>query len=578
MTNKLGDIIKKAFKDAGVDLPKSETAAPKKASPLEKHNEAHQFKRKSQKRRPKNRKYSAPAKKKESASLPNLSVYSSSKPRPNKDSSPTSTPAYTLSLGETSRVLPENSDRSTGSLMIPVRSNGRMTTLHKTPNGLPDYELTLGFDFGTSSTKVVIGDPQQNKAFAIPFWDVVGVDRYLLPGRLFQNAEYSLTKGHNCFRDLKLALLDSQNNMHSEHAVAFMALTIRHARAWIFENYESLYRDKHIFWNLAIGMPSIDLHGGDGFKSLLANLALAAWIVSTDAKVLDTESIQLSISRASTELTKSPPNPDLPEILVYPEVTAQIYGFVSGKDAFDPKGRNLYLLVDIGAGTIDTSLFHVSRGTGDHYNFTTFTSTVEFNGAVNLHRSRIDWWMNAVSEPNVSREDLAGSLNSAFISIDCTTRIPTAHEDYVTESTVHWSRPNEHPDELFMSKRVRPQILEKTYIDAWKKGHLEQADIAGVPAFLCGGGMRMPFYKNLLKILDRREKNAAWVRAKPRRMAIPERLEAKGLPTDDYDRLSVAYGLSLMRVGTHAQSAEGSIPKRTDDIVERGTYISKEMT
>ena len=461
--------------------------------------------------------------------------------------------------------------------MAPVKSNGRITTLHRNPNGYPDYELTLGFDFGTSSTKIVIGDPQQNKAFAVPFFNLLGIDRYLLPGRLFFDTEYSLVQGEKSFRDLKLALLESSDDLHSEHAVAFIALAIRHARGWLFDNYELLYRDKHILWNFAIGVPSTDLDGKDGFGDTLMRLAMAAWISSTEAEAIDTKSIQRSISRADAEIREGPSDPNLPEILVHPEVAAQIYGFVSSKDTYDPKGQNLYLLVDIGAGTIDTCLFHVTRDTGNQWSFTTFTRTVEFNGANNLHRSRLEWWIAALSDTNVSRLDLADSLKNALLSLDCTTHVPPLFENYVTDSSMQWIRPDEDPDRQFMSKRVRPQILERTYIEAWGEGHLEQSDIAGVPAFLCGGGMRMPFYMNLLTILDRREKNASWVRAKPRLMTVPDRLEASGLPTQDYDRLSVAYGLSLMRAGAYAQSPGGPTPKGSGDIPQRGTYISKEM-
>ncbi|AJD50087.1 hypothetical protein S7S_18375 [Isoalcanivorax pacificus W11-5] len=460
--------------------------------------------------------------------------------------------------------------------IISVKGDGRVTTLHKSPNCLPDYELTLGFDFGTSSTKVVIGDPQQDKAFAIPFLEANGIERYLLPGRLFRDRNYSLVKGKESFRDLKLALMGSKDDKHREHVVAFMALAIRHARAWLFESYETLYSDKHIFWNFAVGMPSKGPRGGEAIKDMLELLALAAWIASTDAEIIDSSSVQNAIFRATTERTKSTPNPELPNILIHPEVNAQIYSFISGMGAFDPKGRNVYLLVDIGAGTIDTSLFHVNRSAGGRWNFTPFTSEVEFNGAINLHRSRMNWWMKAVLEHQACRKDLAVPLERALLNMDCCTRVPPTHDDYVTDSEIQWTRPDEHPDDKFMSKRVRPQILDKTCIEAWRLRRLEKEDIYGVPAFLCGGGMRMPFYKKLLTILDRREQNASWVHVKPQRMPVPERLEAKGLPAVDYDRLSVAYGLSLMESETG--SADELVARNTEKMMRDDLYISKEMT
>lgn len=578
MAKKLGDLIKNAFKEAGVELPKRDVHPQKPAGPPASPAKPQQQHRSHPNRRTTDRAANTHLPTQQAPRPPRPSVYSPDRPNPEPTGGTPSTPAYTLTMSTASRVALDDVNARTPLRIIPIKGDGRATTLHKAPDGLADYELTLGFDFGTSSTKVVIGDPQQDKAFAVPFVEANGIERFLLPGRLFRDSEYSLVSGKESFRDLKLALLGSNDDTNREHAVAFMALAIRHARAWLFENYEPLFRDKHIFWNLAVGMPSTDLRGGDGTKGLLEHLALAAWIASTEAAGIDTRSVQRAISCAVTARGEGTLNPYIPDVLVHPEVAAQIFGFVSGKDAFDPNGRNLYLLVDIGAGTIDTSLFHVTRASGNRWDFVTFTSTVEFNGAINLHRSRIQWWVEAVSTPAVSRKDLVDSLETAARGTDCSTRIPPRHEDYVFESSIRWARRDEHPDAIFMSSRVRPQILDKTYVGAWKQGHLEQADIFGVPTFLCGGGMRMPFYAELLKILDRREPNAAWVHAKPRQMSVPERLEAKGLATADYDRLSVAYGLSLMRVGSHTRSDGGRVPISGEDRTSEGAYISKEMT
>lgn len=467
------------------------------------------------------------------------------------------------------RVLPK---------LLTGKHSGRLTTLFQSADGVPNYELTLGFDFGTSSTKLVIGDPQQDKAFAVPFFDTTGIEQYLLPARLYRDSEYSLSEGKEQFRDLKLALLDNPSDAHCEQAIAFMALAIRQARAWLFQNYESLYRDKHIFWNLAIGMPSTEIGQHCHTRDLMEELALAAWSVSTDADRLDGRNIQHVITKLDAAKSSGQLDPLMPEILVYPEVYAQVFGFVSGKDTYDPKGKNIYLLVDIGAGTIDTSLFHVTKATGNRWNFQAFTSTVEFNGAVNLHRSRLQWWGDAINTSFPQRNDLTEALRRAYSNTDCLVSIPARHEEYVSDATVDWRDSTSHHDRAFMSSRVQPQILDRTYVRAWRDGHLEQRDIFGVPTFLCGGGMRMPFFSNLLKDLDRRDPNASWVHAKPRKLSVPDRLESKGIADADYDRLSVAYGLSLMRMGSIFNDPIAPKPAKARDPQYRDAFVGKEMT
>lgn len=576
MAKKLGDLLKKAYQDAGEELPKKD-ALPSKPVPPATPWHAGSGESPAQNRG--HRATDQPNAKRVTTSMPTPareSVYTPSRPQaqPEKPKEP----AYTLSLQDSSRMSIEEQAALPPPKVLADKHSGRLTTLFASSNGVPDYELTLGFDFGTSSTKLVIGDPQQDKAFAVPFFDTTGIEQYLLPGRLYRDSEYSLSHGKEQFRDLKLALLDNPSDVHREQTVAFMALAIRQARAWLFQNYESLYRDKHIFWNIAVGVPSTEIGETSHTSKLLEELALTAWIASTDADRLDSLGIQHALAKADALKQTGGLDPLMPEVLVYPEVYAQVFGFVSGRDTYDPRGKNIYLLVDIGAGTIDTSLFHVTKAAGNRWNFQAFTSTVEFNGAVNLHRSRLGWWGEAVAQSAPHRRDLSESLQQATLNTDCLVRIPARHEDYVSHSDIRWQDSTVHPDRTFMSTRVRPQILDNTYVRAWREGHLEQKDIFGVPTFLCGGGMRMPFFNELLKDLDRRDPNASWVHAKPRKLSVPDRLDAKGIADADYDRLSVAYGLSLMRMGAITSDPIAPKPAKGAEPQYRDSFVGKEMT
>ena len=74
------------------------------------------------------------------------------------------------------------------------------------------------------------------------------------------------------------------------------------------------------------------------------------------------------------------------DVAVVPEIAAQIYGFVVS-NSFDKKAANNYLMVDVGAGTVDSSLFHVKPGRGGKWDFEFYTAAVEPLGVTNLHRS-----------------------------------------------------------------------------------------------------------------------------------------------------------------------------------------------
>ena len=58
----------------------------------------------------------------------------------------------------------------------------------------------------------------------------------------------------------------------------------------------------------------------------------------------------------------------------------------------------------------------------------------------------------------------------------------------------------------------------------------------------------MKFYKKIEEELLSHP-NATWFAFRPRKLEVPAILEAPGMMRGDYDRLSVAFGLSFVRVG-----------------------------
>lgn len=108
------------------------------------------------------------------------------------------------------------------------------------------------------------------------------------------------------------------------------------------------------------------------------------------------------------------------------------------------------------------------------------------------------------------------------------------------------------------------------------KDYLDQRTIKGIPVFLCGGGMRMTYYRKLGEELKHFQ-GVSWLKATARPLAIPNNLQAPGLIREDYDRLSVAFGLSFLEVGLIVRElpkpiATGTQKQRDDD----DRFISKD--
>jgi len=421
---------------------------------------------------------------------------------------------------------------------------GLKTQIHSNVLHNP-HDVTLGFDFGTSAVKVVVGDATIEKYFAVPFRVGSGIDQYLLPCRLWENRDtlglkFSLNEGESAYRDLKLSLLaDPTEESHKIRSIAFFALVFQRVRAWLFTEHKEIYSAADIVWSVAIGLPS-ESHVDNNLTPLFARLVSLAWLLSAEREIRPT-TIE-SILRTENE-----PQEDIP-VSVIPEIAAQIFGFVSSPSSrFDRNRANRYAIVDIGAGTVDSSVFEV-KNTEGLWNFTYYTAVVEPNGAANLHAHRIDWWVDAL-KPFDTAHQVRESLLSQKYSTDTETPIPASYADYVSNVTIDTSNNDTaDPDAAFFRFRLLRQIRGSTVLRCWKNNLLEQTQIEGMPIFVCGGGARMDFYANLIEALPRTP-GANWLTLDPWPLKRPSDLICRNVPDTDYDRLSVAYGLSRIHLG-----------------------------
>lgn len=434
-----------------------------------------------------------------------------------------------------------------------------------------EREIALGLDFGTSSVKVVIGDAALNKSFAVPFCEAAGLAAYLLPSCVHEvNSTFTLDYGGIVHRDLKLRFLAyPEDEIQRDRVTAFLALVIRRARGWLFTQHKGIYQGVQLLWKLSVGMPAA--HSLDhALQRKLKTVAIAAWAVAGFPGPV-TES---KVRSAFAALPNVAAQPETAEVAVIPEIAAQIYGFVVSH-SFDKHATNNYLMVDIGAGTIDSSLFRVRQTKGRRYDFDFYTSVVKPHGVANLHRHRIDWWKRTLQRQG-DPAGLIPDLLSGWLDTDRIEPVPETFGDYFQGVRASFPTDERTPDDDFFINRVLAQIQGTTLWRAWKDGFLDKGDLAKVPFFLCGGGARMKYYSALESKLQSAP-GYSWLSVEPWQMNKPGDLEADEISTDDYDRISVAYGLSRLEIGRVVRALPK--PKQPVEDVKtwRDNYVDKDQ-
>lgn len=433
-------------------------------------------------------------------------------------------------------------DVKASSLLPRFETAGRATQILV---GKPDdeREVVIGLDFGTSCVKVVIGDSALGKAFAVPFCKGEGITRFLLASRLCQTGRaFSLESGMHTYRDLKLSLLASPTDpVLQQRVVAFLALIIRRARGWLLTEHSATYKRTAIAWKLAVGLPTAQHHQSP-LSELFERLSYAAWRASGESGDITDPAIETLLS---AEL-KSDDTAAGVEVTVVPEIAAQIYGFVAS-NSFDKQAPNIYLMADVGSGTVDSSLFRVKQGKGGRWDFEFYTSVVEPNGVSNLHRHRVNWWSDVLAKARAPQH-LIANLEQTKLITDQQFSTPESYSDYFSGVEAKLPTAVKSPDDEFFNLRVLAQVQGKTLWRTWKDNLLPQSSLANVPFFMCGGGVRMSYYQQLERRLSSMP-GYTWLKAECWVMGVPDDLVAEGVSEEQYDRLSVAYGLSRLEVG-----------------------------
>jgi hypothetical protein len=392
----------------------------------------------------------------------------------------------------------------------------------------PKQQLVMGIDFGTAFTKVVIGSSVDS--YAVPFPPHANNDNiFLLPGVMSIEQSGicqlgSVEKPARRIADLKMRLLQGDYSLSclAENA-AFLSLVIKHCRGWLLNEHRKVYKGKYLDWFVNVGLPTGSYHD-KRLTSIYKKLVLVAWITGVKpdpVNIADITQMLEQLLQGDTVVTSNDDeirarqlHPDA--IDLFPEFVAQITGYVRSS----MRQPDLHALVDVGAGTVDATVFNVHEEDDEH-KFPIFAKSVKPLGVQYLVKRRLEksnykgsWAPEAHENPPL-KGPFARKLE---ISVDQLDKIDAPFRKNLYDQLIQVMR---HTKE----KRYRKSTRWKT----------------GVPLFLCGGGSKMDFY---IDLIDSIESGGPY---KIRKVSLPkpDRLTAKKLPRDAYDRLSVAYGLSF---------------------------------
>src|SRR2546428_13704932 len=244
-----------------------------------------------------------------------------------------------------------------------------------------ERELTIGLDFGTSCTKVVVRDLALHTADAVPFPGFAYPQNpYLLPTRTYidRQGHFSLRPSPAEGRvvdNLKLALMrinlehinsiDQPTHQSAAHAAAYLGLVLREVHQWVDETKGRIYQNIQRVWSLNIGIPCRSYDNRTVCQSF-RTVALAAWQLGYHSGPITQELAQQAVSQAWQRINRQS-HDDVDDTLIHPEgvcVIPEIIAEVAGYARSPLRREGMYLCVDVGASTLAISTFILQQTQG----------------------------------------------------------------------------------------------------------------------------------------------------------------------------------------------------------------------
>lgn len=393
-------------------------------------------------------------------------------------------------------------------------------------------QLVVGFDLGTSCSKVVLRDSQRKNAFAVDFEKYGNKQNtFLLPTQIFYSRDkFDLSEGDQKFTEIKLNLIGNpedyiiDNVRNIDLAIAYLGLAFQIVRSWLTINKGDIYKYDEIDWQINIGMQAQDF-SDKNVVSLMEYVAILGWelsLKSTEMTIDIIRSLTKIITRdnykKNTYLSIHPEN-----VNAIPEIIAAVVGYSQSRMRED----GMYFLIDVGASTVDISMFNLFPNSEHASVYRILWAKCGKFGVIN--------WIKNLPK---SEQDKIQSFSQECDCIDPVSGYFQKNgQTYILPSDEFRSGLNELIAGVINKVKgdgrsgINPQAPE------WRQG---------VPVFITGGGYNIEYYRNAVekKFIDLECKGISRPYYKDLPTPKKDELEIDSQAPDNIRRFLSAFGLS----------------------------------
>lgn len=409
-------------------------------------------------------------------------------------------------------------------LLAPASENGLVTAV-------------LGLDFGTAFTKAVVR--LEHRHYVVDWSDAVDLKHgRLLPTAFSEHATEGIALGrklgqgwqlHDGIKMRLLATSPEPDRDAQLDAVLFMAAALRYAQAWLCSRY--LREPGDFRWRLHVGLPT-ESWDHASTAVLFRRLAAAGRAAACFPGPLNRDVASQALDAASS---------DAGMVYVLPEFVCQLFSYLSSAQ----RQTDMHALLDVGAGTVDMAFFNVHEHEG----------------------MDVLPILAAAVKPLGTHYLLAALAGKAGEHMEWKDSQVDENDQQVAE------RLGEDPADVHKRRIVYLSALAQVVNDArqearvtyptsraWNaapRHQLQRPDHLPVELFLCGGGARVHSIAEHVRSLARETRERCGLDLQVTPLPLPKELVGD-LDADQYDRISVAYGLSQL------PGVVGEVIKRSD--------------
>ncbi|HWG20737.1 MAG TPA: hypothetical protein VG225_09415 [Terracidiphilus sp.] len=372
----------------------------------------------------------------------------------------------------------------------------------------------VGLDFGTAYTKACIRI--RNRTYVV-HWDGAAnlTNSFLLPSVFSIMPDGACVLGPagegKLISDIKMGLIGGMLPECRIHAVVFIALATRYIRSWVFSKHRDIVEGFELIWKLNMGLPARSWDT----SALCADyrgIALSGWNLGFEPGNITLESARSALHESAGSRTQADMDHD--GVAVFPEFGAQVHSYRSTAQ----RQKDLHLLLDIGAGTVDVVTFHIGDEEGEEVNCI-------LDALVKNHGTHVLLGFRA----------LAGSLTKSTWEDSATRYNRIEFESaFALRSGCLRQVQDDFADQLHRSiRRIFHDTKSHRYPNspAWTEG---------IPFFLTGGGGQIDAYRDVVR---RCAKDRTMIELA---LPIPQDVELGRMVPEQFHRVSVAHGLSFL--------------------------------